>query len=418
MSETQSLHEERPLVACTVCRDVQQFDLLIDDMEAALGEQWGDLGFDEAIPFLGQPDGRRLSFLAIALDAQDEAALDPIVEVIATAKRKKIAVILITDDISPRTLHTLMRAGASEFVPYPLPEGALEEAIDRVTAPPPPAPTAPVTPIEDKQAPTLTKSGASNGVLIAVQGLAGGVGATTLVTNLAWELANVSPKEVPRVCILDLDLQMGSVSTYLDLTRREAVFEMLTDMDAMDEDTFGQALVGFEQKVQVLTAPPDLLPLDLITPDDIQKLTDMARQHFDYVIIDMPKTFVQWSETILNDAHVYLAMIELDMRSAQNALRMKRALQSEGLPFDKVRFLLNRAPKFTDLPGKSRVKRLAESLGIAIDVQLPDGGKPVLQACDHGQPLAEVVPKNPLRKEIGKLAASLHALGQSEAEAA
>ena len=124
------------------------------------------------------------------------------------------------------------------------------------------------------------------------------------------------------------------------------------------------------------------------------------------------------NETVLNAAHVYFSLMELDMRSAQNALRLKRALQSEDLPFEKLRFALNRAPKFTDLSGKSRVKRMAESLGISIDLQLPDGGKPVTQCGDHGMPMAASAAKNPLRKEIAKLAQSLHELGQSEAKAA
>ncbi|MEY8843075.1 CpaE family protein, partial [Cribrihabitans sp. XS_ASV171] len=214
------------------------------------------------------------------------------------------------------------------------------------------------------------------------------------------------------------DLQYGSVSTYLDLPRREAVFEMLSETETMDEEVFGQALLNFEDKLQVLTAPADMIPLDMLAPEDITRVIEMARRHFDYVIVDMPKTLVQWSETVLNAAHVYFAMIELDMRSAQNALRMKRALQSEDLPFNKLRFALNRAPKFTDLSGKSRVKRMGESLGISIDLQLPDGGKPVTQGADHGLPLASSAPKNPLRREIAKLALSLHELGSSDAEAA
>jgi pilus assembly protein CpaE len=111
---------------------------------------------------------------------------------------------------------------------------------------------------------------------------------------------------------------------------------------------------------------------------------------------------------------VYFATIEMDMRSAQNTLRLKRALQSEGLPFDKLRFVLNRAPKFTDLSGKSRVKRLADSLDIQIEVQLPDGGKQIVQSGDHGTPLAQSAAKNPLRKEIAKLAASLHKLNKAD----
>lgn len=238
-----------------------------------------------------------------------------------------------------------------------------------------------------------------------------------MAVNLAWELAQLSSSETPSVCLLDLDLQYGSVATYLDLPRREVVMEMLSETETLDEDIFGQALVTFQDKLQVLTAPVDMIPLDFITPEDIERVIELARSHFDFVVIDMPHTLVQWSETVLNMAHVYFSMLELDMRSAQNALRLKRALQSEDLPFEKLRFALNRAPKFTDLSGKSRVKRMAESLGISIDLQLPDGGKQVAQSCDHGSPLASSAAKNPLRKEILKLAQSLHDLGQSEAAA-
>jgi pilus assembly protein CpaE len=124
---------------------------------------------------------------------------------------------------------------------------------------------------------------------------------------------------------------------------------------------------------------------------------------------------IEWSQTVLELAHVYFAMIELDMRSAQNTLRLKRALQSEDLPFEKIRFVMNRAPGFTDLNGKARVKRLSENLGISVEILLPDGGKPVMQAADHGAPMSETIPKNALRKEILKLAKSIHDINKSDA---
>ena len=176
-----------------------------------------------------------------------------------------------------------------------------------------------------------------------------------------------------------------------------------------------QAMLIFGEKLHVLTAPMDMIPLDMITPEDISRVIEMASSHFDYVIIDMPSTMVEWSQTVLEMAHVYFAMIELDMRSAQNTLRLKRALQSEDLPFEKIRFVLNRAPGFADMNGKSRVKRLSDNLGISIEVQLPDGGKPVMQAADHGAPLAETIAKNALRKEILKLAKSIHEVNQADA---
>ncbi len=412
MSSVMPETETNPIKACTISRDVQNFDLLIEDMEAALGECWGDLGFAEALAFFGQPEAESLEFVALAIDENDEDNLVLMGEIITQAKTRGIQVILIAEDVTPASLHQLLRNGADEFVPYPLPEKELQSAIDRLHSPEPEQ----ARPQQNTH--HLTSGSAKEGALIVTHGLAGGTGATTLAVNLAWELASIQSEDTPSVCLLDLDLQYGSISTYLDLPRRDAVFEMLSDTESMDKEIFGQALLSFEDKLQVLTAPADMLPLDIIGPEDIERVIEMARSHFDYVVVDMPSTLVSWSETVLQAAHVYFATIELDMRSAQNALRMKRTLQSEDLPFGKLRFALNRAPKFTDLSGKSRVKRMAESLGISIDLQLPDGGKQVAQGGDHGLPLASSAPKNPLRKEISKLAQSLHELGQSEAKAA
>jgi len=404
--------EPSPIKACTISRDVQNFDLLIEDMETALGENWGDLGFSEALAFFNQPEARGLEFVAIAIDEADEDDLVMLGEIIALANAKNIKVILIAEDVSPAALHQLLRKGADEFVPYPLPEGELEAAIERLKKS-----------AERPAAAVAGRHGASNeppadGVLLAVQGIAGGTGATTLAVNLAWELANVDKKTPPRVCIMDFGLQNGSVATYLDLSRRETVFEMWSDTEAVDDDVFRQALTQFEEKMWVLTAPLDILPLDMLSPDDVQRILDQARARFDYVIVDMPSTLVQWTETVLTNAQIYFTTLELDMRSAQNALRLKRALRAEELPIERLRFCLNRAPKFTDLQGKSRVKRLCESLEISVEVLLPDGGRAVTQAGDHGQPLAQSASKNPLRKEIAKLAVSLHQLGKSDAEAA
>ncbi|MGR3493983.1 AAA family ATPase [Citreimonas sp.] len=412
MTGTPSQLEAAPIVACTISRDVQTFDLLIEDMESLLGEAWGDLGFDEAVAFLEQPDAAELRFVAIAIDAEDEVDLTRLCRIIAQAKAHGVRVVLIAEDVTPASLHQLLRQGADEFVPYPLPEGELAAAVKRLEE-------KPVLQGAANSGKSVALSGGGDGVLIAVQGLAGGNGATTMAVNLAYELSLTrSAGKAPRVCLLDLGLQFGSVSTYLDLDRREAVLEVLSDVESMDGESFGQALETVEGSFQVLTAPPDILPLDMISPDDVKKLLDMAREHYDFVVVDMPSTLVQWTETVLTESQVYFAVVQLDMRSAQNTLRLKRALQAEDLPFEKLRFVLNRAPKFTDLQGRSRVKRMAESLGIALDLRLPDGGHSVAQACDHGSPLAKAAAKNPLRKEIAKLAQDLHAIGATDAEAA
>lgn len=404
--------EPAPILACTISRDVQNFEMLIDEMEDALGENWGDLSFDHALSFLEQPEAATLRFVALAVNAADETDLALISDILRCAKSKAIRAILVVDQLGPVALHQLLRLGAEEFVPYPLPQGMLQEVIARLQSPAP-APSAAAAPVH-AAAPPPPETGASfkakgdrNAVVLPVHGLAGGCGASNFAVNLAWELACVEKAEPLRVCLLDLDFQYGAVATYLDLPRKEAVFELLSDVANADSDSLVAAMQTFKDRLHVLTAPADMLPLDIVSAEDITRLLDMARANFDYVVIDMPKTIVAWTETVLGAAHVYFALMDLDLRSAQNVLRLNRALKAEGLAHEKLRFVLNRAPKFTDLSGKSRVKRMAESLDISIEAQLPDGGAQIGQANDHGLPLAETAAKNPLRKDIAKLAKTL-----------
>lgn len=434
-----------PVLACTISRDVQNFDLLIDDMEAALGESWGDLSFEDALAFLGQSDAAALEFVVIAVDQKDAHNLTCITQIIASAQQRGIKVVLVADHLNAASLHLLLRLGAEEFLPYPLPEGALQEVISRLRHHPPasqppmeanvmslshqqgpsaaqgysaaPPPSAvPPQPYRDDYSLASTPNARSRGngagragVVMPVHGLSGGVGASSFAVNLAWELANLEGTDhPPRVCVLDLDFQYGSVATYLDLPRRETVFDVLTQLLTIEGRDFAQALVSYQDRLQVFTAPADMLPLDMIGPEEVTRLIDIAAAQFDYVVIDMPRTIVGWTEAVITRADIYFTLMELDLRSAQNVLRLVRALKAEHLPHDKLRYVLNRAPKFTDLSGKSRVKRLAESLDISIEIQLPDGGPQVTQANDQGQPLGQSTPKNALRKELQKLAKSLH----------
>lgn len=415
MTSNAALQDEpAPIVACTISRDVQNFDLLIEDMETECGENWGDLSLEDAGVFFDQPEADTLEFVALAIDQEDEGSIDTITDLVRRAHSQKIKVLVIAEEVSPIILHKLLKLGAEEFVPYPLPDGALHDAIQRMRDKAEQAQM-----VAANIANNLKATGDRDGVVLPVHALAGGTGATTFAVNLAWELANIDEgDEGLRVCLLDFDLQFGSASTYLDLPRREAVFELLQDTDTMDSDSFMQALLTFNDKLHVMTAPSELIPLDIVGQADIKKIIDIAKTNFDYVVIDMPRTVVMWTETVLSEAHVYFAMTELDMRSAQNTLRMIRALKGEELPYEKLRYVLNRAPGFTDLNGKSRIKRMAESLDIKIEVHMPDGGKQVVQSNDHGVPLSEVAGKNPLRKEIQKLAASIHETNVSAVEGA
>jgi pilus assembly protein CpaE len=363
---------------------------------------WGTLTLEEATGFLANPTAVELEIVAIAVNADDEEDLPVFAEVVRTARDLGHKVLLVADGLGPMHLHQLLAQGADGFVPYPIPAGALSAAIGRISAPPPAAP----------QYDRRESDPDHQGVVLPVHGLAGGVGATTFAVNLAWELATVAKKgKQPSVCLLDLDLQFGSVSTYLDLPRREAVFELISQTSTMDREGFLQALVPFEDRVSILTAPSEIVPLDIVTPEDVARIVAMARSTFDYVVIDMPKPFQMWTEKVLQAAHVYFALIELDLRSAQNVLRTIRALKAEDLPAERFRFVLNRTPGWG---GKARIGRLTESLDIALELRLPDGGRAVGESCDNGKPLALSARRNPFRREVAKLAGRIHALNKIE----
>lgn len=418
---TVAIIETKPaaLVACTIARNIVLHETLIDAMEQTFGENWGDVPLDEAAAFLARSDSAGLKFIVIALNVSDEADLACTTALVAQAKSRGLGVIALSNSISPAALHKLMRAGVDDFLPDPLPDLALAESVTQLqkdfaakaasiaSAQEPLAPPQNPPPSAQIFAPNFKPKSDHDGVILPIHGMAGGAGASVLAVNLAHELALISAKEKSKVCLLDLNFQFGNCATYLDLPRRDAVMDFFSDTTGADGDAFLAAMQITKDGLYVLTSPADMMPLEIVTARDIGLVLDMARSSFDYVIIDMPTTIVSWTETVLAKSDVYFAVVGLDLRSAQNVLRLVRALKSENMPHEKLRFALNRAPGFTDLTAKARVKRMAESLDISMELQLPDGGVHVAQSCDQGLPLAQIAPKNPLRREIQKLAKSL-----------
>ncbi len=411
MNSADALHPEpHRVLACTVSTDILRFEPLITQMEASVGELWGDLTVPAALSFVASPEASSIQFLCLALTEADTVALPDILDLIDAAQGRRVKLVLISDGLPAADCQAIERAAGVPILSAPLTEAAVAAQIDQVLAPPAPQP--------GTSAPQPTSPVARSGVILPVHGLVGGAGASTFAVNLAWELAHLPGQtQMPRVCLLDFDLQFGSVATYLDLPPREAVLEVLSDVSRLDAEAFLQAMQHVDDRLHVLPAPPELVPLDLLSPDDVRRLLRHAQGAFDYTVIDMPLTYVDWTQTVLECAHVCFALIDLDIRSAQNTLRIKRALQAEDLPFDKFRFVLNRAPGFTDFGGKARVSRFAESVGISIDVQLPDGGRGIAQAGDQGLPLATALPKSALRRAIADLAAGVHEVGEGDAHA-
>ena len=369
-------------------------EALIKDLDTQFGEdQWLEVPADDTENMLSIASGED-SFVIVALSSNDPKAVENTAHLIRQAREYGLMVLLVVGDISSQTMHRIMREGVAEFAPYPEPAGALVDAIDRLRM----ART-------NGNLPAVTSSGAPRrlGKVVAFYGVAGGVGASTFAVNFAWELALMTRREGRRVALLDFNFQYGSIATFLDVPRREAVYELVSEAANLDQTGLTQALSTYKDKLHVLTAPRDALPLDIVSPADVDAIINLSRESFDYVVIDLPQALMNWSEKVYAAADDFYAVMEIDMRSAQNMFRFLRTLKAEDMNLDKLRFVLNRAPGLTDLSGKTRVKRVAESLGISFLHQVPDGGRPIVNSCDQGAPLAEGARSSPVRKEIVKM---------------
>ena len=366
-------------------------DALIKDLDTQFGEdQWLEVPVGDTENMLSIASAED-SFVIVALSSDETEAVTATAQLIRQAREYGLMVLLIVGDISSRTMHQIMREGVTEFAPYPEPAGALMDAIDRLRLA-----------RSSGNLPAITTSGAPRrlGKVVAFYGVAGGVGASTLAVNFAWEMTLRTRREGRRVALLDFNFQYGSIATFLDVPRREAVYELVSEASNLDQTGLTQALSTYKDKLHVLTAPRDALPLDIVSPSDVDAIINLARESFDYVVIDMPQALMNWSEKVYAASDDFYAVMEVDMRSAQNMYRFLRTLKAEDMNLDKLRFVLNRAPGLTDLSGKTRVKRVAESLGIAFLHQIPDGGKQIIHSCDQGTPLAESARSSPVRKEI------------------
>jgi pilus assembly protein CpaE len=238
------------------------------------------------------------------------------------------------------SLRDIVRAGAVDVLQLPADDEdlqlSLERALDirrRLPSEARPAPVVqPALPIPEGPAKIFTVSSAT-----------GGCGKTFYATNLAYFLAHHTGK---RVCIVDLDLQFGEISTALRLRPRYTIYDVLNRDDTAEEDLLThieEYLVMHETGVHVLAAPKDPAEADRISPPDVTRIVEAIRDRFDYVIIDTP---AQLSEIVLaafDLSEVLYSMATLDLPSVRNMSVFLATLEKLKIPADGIKLILNKA---------------------------------------------------------------------------
>jgi pilus assembly protein CpaE len=245
------------------------------------------------------------------------------------------------------SLSDIVRTGAVELVEYTTSKRQLSSALRRAFDIAHHSATDAVMPVmsqsqsqDPSQSMVLERQSLAE--VYTVASSSGGCGKTFYATNLACYLAAQTGK---RVCLVDLDLQFGEISTALHLRPRYTVSDLLSgeEIDGEDLDKhIEEYLEVHELGFSVLAAPFSPTEADLIAPKDIQKVLGALRKSFDYVVVDTP---AQLSEVVLaafDQSTKVLCMVTLDLPSIRNIRVFLSTLDKLRINGDSIRVVLNK----------------------------------------------------------------------------
>lgn len=231
----------------------------------------------------------------------------------------------------------------------------------------------------------------SIGKIISVMSACGGGGATTIACNLAVELAAVG-----ETVLIDADLTFGGVAKYFDLDPKHTLAELCSS-DAIDTTAIKAAAVDTPSGPFVLARPQNISERSEVTADRfVSVLTNSARS-YNYVVVDLPRQLDDITGNIILQSNHLIIVSELTVASLLNAKRIKSALVQEGIPEQRISYVVNRVKKHAH---SLDVSDAAEQLG-TIYAEVPNDFNNARSAIDQGSPIDVA---SPIRGALKKLA--------------
>jgi pilus assembly protein CpaE len=303
-------------------------------------------------------------------------------------------------------LGDIVRTGAVDLVEYPTSKRQLAAALQRAFD------------IADVSAPRIdpTLPVVAHGVVVdrpqfaevfTVASSSGGCGKTFYATNLACYLAAQTGQ---RVCLVDLDLQFGEVSTALHLRPRFTISDLLSrepvDEDDLDEHV-EEYLEEHELGFSVLAAPFSPADADMIAPKDVYKVMGALRRHFDYIVVDTP---AQLSEIVLaafDHSTRVLCMVTLDLPSIRNMRVFLSTLEKLRISSQTIGVVLNKVEDDIGID----IADVQEVLDDKIVSVLPYS-REVMKSINKGKPALVSAANSDIGK---KLASGMHQFLSDEA---
>ncbi len=329
--------------------------------------------------------------LVVDVDLDDAEQLTRLQEVVRNGAGH-LPVIATSATASVDGVRSLMRFQIADYLPQPLVPAdvvsVLEAAITRCRA----VAAAAAAEAQDARGPTSR-------VFSFIKAV-GGVGSTTLAIQTAFELAKrgkgLSKK---RVCLVDLDMQFGTAAIYLDLEPNLKVPELAESPERLDGALLESMMSHHSEGVDLLASPNELGNWHSINSEIITRLLEVTCQEYDYVVIDVPRHWEEWTADVLAGSDVVLVVTLLSVAGIRQARQLLDVTKEFDIPDAVLSVLLNRFDK-SFWGGGLRLKEAERALGRKIGYFISNDYKLVSEALNHGVPIAEIKRRSKVEKQV------------------
>lgn len=318
------------------------------------------------------------SLLIVDLSTNKIKNLDFILQV--TKECKNCKVLALSDNPSVELIIEVMRAGAKEFVPVPIIKNEFFEAIKKL-----------VTEMNE----TVKKNKCK---IISVFSNKGGIGKTSLATNLALELAKITKENI---ALIDLNFQMGDITTFLDLKPSFNISYMLENLDKINETFLLSTLERYKStSLYVLADPPYFKQADNIQPRQITRLFDTLKETFSYIIVDAEASFDGKNIAALDNSDLIMLVTVANLPALRNTQRCLELFEKLGYDKEKIKIVVNRYMENDEIKEVDIEKVLSKD----IYWKIPNNYFAIMSAINKGIPVSDVNDTTNVSQSYKKLA--------------
>src|SRR5204863_1035355 len=298
-------------------------------------------------------------------------------------------------------------AGAREFLVKPFSADELVNAIrhvheiEKVKR----ARYAQAAPAAAAQAPSLTGAAlqTQRGKIITFFSPKGGVGRTTIATNLAVALHQSTGQPV---VLVDGSLPFGDIAVILNMNpNAKSIADLVGSFDQVDAEILESVLVQHSTGIKVLLAPPTPEAAELITGANIKKVLEPLRESYAFVVVDTWPSFQEQVLTMLDVADVILTLMTLEITSLKNVRVFMEIAEKLGYDEHKLQLVANR----NDSSGGIKGSDVEASLGRKIPHTIVSDGRTLVLAVNRGVPFVISHRESQVAKDIFTLAQRLTA---------